>query len=681
MAAQQFTVDRPERSCGNFSESIKKSDAINSNRSAMTKSVAESTSGSGDSSKCPPTDIRNAVASIMHGYDWTSIPLPTRQTPGEKRIPHVKRPMNAFMVWAQAARKELAEKHPHLHNAELSKTLGILWRQTDDDKKRVFIETAEYLRLQHKKDHPDYKYQPRRRKTSKRSTTDIASGNDDNGHLAGSEKSSKAVKKQRKIYTSLSNVYDAVQERDACTPTSSLSNSSHESANSPAALTSQHPPVTDVLSLMMTSPPSKHIFPTGAAPSNCFDASSLIKRNAYVREEKNGLNDLPPPPNHHQPMEFFTTASCSYQNSAHLTPAAAGPLDGNLNAPSMDNLDDGEFERYFTPVQMDKGHFGSNTVTNWMGRYCYPSEQYSNKFPTEMEKNCSDVPPNAMYIHNNRHSGQCFGNFHPNMLSEPQPVVHTLYTHIAELPLTRSGPPASSADCSQLFPAASMKIVRSKEEAYDYLFKVVIIGDSGVGKSNLLSRFTKNEFNHEYNIRSTIGVEFAARIVEIEGHLIKAQFWDTAGQERFRAIGSAYYRGAMGALLVFDITNFSSFDNADAWLKDFRNSTSDDVVVMLIGNKSDLQARRTVSTQQALAYADRKGISYMETSARDTAYVEKAFFALLTDIYHRFVLKLHQSRSVLLTDTVILNSNSNTGKQPDLGAGDQSQNNASKKCC
>lgn len=94
------------------------------------KSNGESSSGCGGEAvdKGPPADIRGAVANIMHGYDWTMIPLPTRQNPGEKRMPHVKRPMNAFMVWAQAARKELAEKHPHLHNAELSKTLGILWR-------------------------------------------------------------------------------------------------------------------------------------------------------------------------------------------------------------------------------------------------------------------------------------------------------------------------------------------------------------------------------------------------------------------------------------------------------------------------------------------------------------------------------------------------------------------------
>ncbi|GCB62831.1 transcription factor SOX-9a [Scyliorhinus torazame] len=114
-----------------------------------------------------PACIREAVTQVLKGYDWTLVPMPVRVNGSSKNKPHVKRPMNAFMVWAQAARRKLADQYPHLHNAELSKTLGKLWRLLNEGEKRPFVEEAERLRVQHKKDHPDYKYQPRRRKSVK----------------------------------------------------------------------------------------------------------------------------------------------------------------------------------------------------------------------------------------------------------------------------------------------------------------------------------------------------------------------------------------------------------------------------------------------------------------------------------------------------------------------------------
>ncbi|OQR80324.1 ras-related protein Rab-11A-like [Tropilaelaps mercedesae] len=170
------------------------------------------------------------------------------------------------------------------------------------------------------------------------------------------------------------------------------------------------------------------------------------------------------------------------------------------------------------------------------------------------------------------------------------------------------------------------------EDEYDYLFKVVLIGDSGVGKSNLLSRFTRNEFNLES--KSTIGVEFATRSIQVEGKTVKAQIWDTAGQERYRAITSAYYRGAVGALLVYDIAKHITYENVERWLKELRDHADHHIVIMLVGNKNDLRHLRAVPTDEAKAFAEHNKLSFIETSALDSTNVETAFQQILTDIYH-----------------------------------------------
>lgn len=170
-----------------------------------------------------------------------------------------------------------------------------------------------------------------------------------------------------------------------------------------------------------------------------------------------------------------------------------------------------------------------------------------------------------------------------------------------------------------------------RDDEYDYLFKVVLIGDSGVGKSNLLSRFTRNEFNLES--KSTIGVEFATRSIQVDGRTIKAQIWDTAGQERYRAITAAYYRGAVGALLVYDIAKHLTYENVERWLKELRDHADSNIVIMLVGNKSDLRHLRAVPTEEAKAYAERNGLSFIETSALDSTNVEQAFTNILTEIY------------------------------------------------
>jgi len=187
-------------------------------------------------------------------------------------------------------------------------------------------------------------------------------------------------------------------------------------------------------------------------------------------------------------------------------------------------------------------------------------------------------------------------------------------------------PPRPAADATQRSPAmADAPTVR-----FDHLFKTVLIGDSGVGKSNLLSRFTRNEFQLES--KSTIGVEFATRAITVEGKSVKAQIWDTAGQERYRAITSAYYRGAVGALLVYDIAKMSSYENVERWLEELREHADKNIVVLLVGNKSDLEHLRQVPTEVAELFAREAELSFIETSALEGIQVEAAFTQILIGV-------------------------------------------------
>ncbi|KAM6936492.1 ras-related protein Rab-25b [Lycodopsis pacificus] len=171
------------------------------------------------------------------------------------------------------------------------------------------------------------------------------------------------------------------------------------------------------------------------------------------------------------------------------------------------------------------------------------------------------------------------------------------------------------------------------DEAYNFVFKVVLIGESGVGKSNMLSRFTKNEFNHDS--RTTIGVEFSTRTTQLSGYTIKAQIWDTAGLERYRAITSAYYRGAVGALLVYDITKHLTYESVERWLKELYDHADPHIVVMLVGNKTDLESERSVPTEEAKDYAEKNGLLFLETSALESTNVEAAFNNVLAEIHRK----------------------------------------------
>lgn len=161
------------------------------------------------------------------------------------------------------------------------------------------------------------------------------------------------------------------------------------------------------------------------------------------------------------------------------------------------------------------------------------------------------------------------------------------------------------------------------KKEYDYLFKLVLIGDSGVGKSCLLLRFADDSFTETYV--STIGVDFRFRTLDIDGKQIKLQIWDTAGQERFRTITSAYYRGADGIIVVYDITHRESFEHVDDWLREASRYAKEGVMKMIVGNKSDRDADRQVSVEDGSQLADKNGMEFIETSSRNATNVDAAF--------------------------------------------------------
>ncbi|KAK9189797.1 hypothetical protein WN943_018396 [Citrus x changshan-huyou] len=210
---------------------------------------------------------------------------------------------------------------------------------------------------------------------------------------------------------------------------------------------------------------------------------------------------------------------------------------------------------------------------------------------------------------------------------------------------------------------------------YDYLIKLLLIGDSantlgfdfclfeivietcaGVGKSCLLLRFSDGSFTTSFI--TTIGIDFKIRTIELDGKRIKLQIWDTAGQERFRTITTAYYRGAMGILLVYDVTDESSFNNIRNWIRNIEQHASDNVNKILVGNKADMdESKRAVPTSKGQALADEYGIKFFETSAKTNLNVEEVFFSIAKDIKQR----LAESDSKSEPQTIKIN-------QPDTGA-------------
>ncbi|KAL6562312.1 Ras-related protein RABA5a [Orobanche gracilis] len=193
-----------------------------------------------------------------------------------------------------------------------------------------------------------------------------------------------------------------------------------------------------------------------------------------------------------------------------------------------------------------------------------------------------------------------------------------------------------------------MAFYTEEQQTEDYLFKIVMIGDSAVGKSNLLSRFARDEFYP--NSKSTIGVEFQTQKIEISGKEVKAQIWDTAGQERFRAVTSAYYRGAVGALVVYDISRRRTFESVGRWLNELHTHSDMNVVTILVGNKTDLRDAREVTTGEGKALAEAHGLFFIETSALDSFNVVVAFQTVVKEIFDILSRKVMQSQELKVKD-------------------------------
>ncbi|KAI9297306.1 ras-domain-containing protein [Neoconidiobolus thromboides FSU 785] len=193
-----------------------------------------------------------------------------------------------------------------------------------------------------------------------------------------------------------------------------------------------------------------------------------------------------------------------------------------------------------------------------------------------------------------------------------------------------------------------------KSASYDYLIKLLLIGDSGVGKSCVLLRFSDDSFTPSFI--TTIGIDFKIRTIELDGKRIKLQIWDTAGQERFKTITTAYYRGAMGILLVYDVTDERSFNNIRNWIRNIEQHASEGVDRILIGNKCDMTEKKVITTEQGQALADEFGIRFVETSAKSNIGVEEAFFTLARDIKKRIIDNASEARSPQNNNNVSLNT-------------------------
>ena len=210
----------------------------------------------------------------------------------------------------------------------------------------------------------------------------------------------------------------------------------------------------------------------------------------------------------------------------------------------------------------------------------------------------------------------------------------------------------------------------TEEDNYDILLKLVMIGDSGVGKTNILSRYINNEFS--LTSKATIGVEFCSTIVKKNGKLVKLQIWDTAGQERYKSITSAYYKGAKGAFVVYDITRAKTFKNIDRWILELKANGNEDILIVLIGNKLDLEKSREVLVDDVKKKAEELKVAYFETSALDGSNIEHAFDVIVNQMVKKFGKDLDSSnvkkdKNNKAINIDVENKNNNKGKKSLFG--------------
>lgn len=198
------------------------------------------------------------------------------------------------------------------------------------------------------------------------------------------------------------------------------------------------------------------------------------------------------------------------------------------------------------------------------------------------------------------------------------------------------------------------------DDQEDYSIKVVIVGDSGVGKSNILSRFVQNEFSNDS--RATVGVELSTKSYRIHGKVIKLHLWDTAGQERFKSITSSYYKGSKGAVVVYDITNPESFDHVNKWLSEIRELGGKNINAIVCGNKCDLVNKRKVSTEDGLLKCQSNSIGFIETSALTAVNIDEAFKKLIKEIYESSIKVIIDQASVDFTQGEVLSIESRKEK-------------------
>ena len=189
------------------------------------------------------------------------------------------------------------------------------------------------------------------------------------------------------------------------------------------------------------------------------------------------------------------------------------------------------------------------------------------------------------------------------------------------------------------------------EESYDILLKLVMIGDSGVGKTNILSRYINNEFSSI--TKATVGVEFFSTLIKKNNKLIKLQIWDTAGQERYKSITSAYYKGAKGAFVVYDITKMKTFKNLDKWITELKANGNEDIYIILIGNKLDLEKNREVMTNDVKRKAEELKVGYFETSALDGSNIEHAFDVIVEEMSKKIPVEDINVKKVINNNKVI----------------------------